>query len=53
MVIKGIFCISLDFEKFWGVHDVLTLDDVQHFGEISEVIDGILKLFKRYDIHAT
>lgn len=51
---KGIFCISLDFEKFWGVHDVCNLADVhQRFLKIDEVVDEMLILFRRYDIHAT
>ncbi len=51
--IRGVFCISLDFEKFWGVHDVLPIEKARHFVEVNAVVDGILTLFQRYEIHAT
>ncbi len=48
------FVISLDFEKMWGVFDKRT---TRTYGEnirnVDLVIDGILKLFEKYDIHAT
>lgn len=50
----GNFIISLDFELFWGVLDKFSIDE---YGEnvlnVYEVIPRILKLFKKYEIHAT
>ena len=50
----GSFTISLDFELFWGVRDVKTLND---YGDniigVWEVIPRVLKLFEEYQIHAT
>lgn len=51
---KGIFCVSLDFEMFWGMQDAVTLEE---YGQ--NVINGKaegkrqLKLFDQYGIHAT
>ena len=46
--------ISLDFEMFWGVTDSKTIENygANIEGEWQSV-PGILKLFKKYDIHAT
>lgn len=51
---NGIFCVSLDFEMFWGMQDAVTLEE---YGD--HVINGRkegfrqLELFKKYGIHAT
>lgn len=51
---KGIFCVSLDFEMFWGMQDAVKPED---YGE--NVVNGRregarqLKLFETYGIHAT
>lgn len=51
---KGIFCVSLDFEMFWGMQDAVPLSE---YGE--NVVKGRqqgfrqLKLFEQYGIHAT
>jgi peptidoglycan/xylan/chitin deacetylase (PgdA/CDA1 family) len=51
---KGALCISLDFEKFWGIHDVSKLKNVeQNLSKITPVIDRLLYLFNKYDIHCT
>lgn len=51
---KGTLCISLDFEKFWGIHDVSNLKDVeQKLNKVSLVVDRLLNLFEQYDIHCT
>lgn len=51
---KGTLCISLDFEKFWGIHDVSKLKDVeQNMLKVSDVVSKLLALFKKYDIHCT
>lgn len=51
---KGNFVISLDFEIFWGVRDVLELDDYRdNLLGVRAVIPGLLLLFEKYNIHAT
>jgi len=50
----GALCISLDFEKFWGVHDVTNLkNNEQHLIKVNRIVDQLLELFKKYDIHCT
>lgn len=50
----GTLIVSLDFELFWGMLDVCTLEDYQ-----ANVLGGrkaipqLLKLFQKYNIHAT
>lgn len=51
--IPGVFTISLDFEKYWGVHDVLPIDEVEHFKDVTSIVTQTLALFRQYDIHAT
>lgn len=51
---KPFFTISLDFELFWGVHDVFTKDEYgNNILGARKAIPKILKLFKQYNIHAT
>ena len=51
---RGNFVISLDFEIYWGVRDVLHLDQYKnHLLGVRQVIPGLLQLFARFDIHAT
>ena len=51
---KGALCISLDFEKFWGVHDVANLNDVEHkLLKVDYVVNRLLDLFEKYNIHCT
>lgn len=51
---KGKFVISLDFELFWGVRDVVTIDD---YGEnilgVQQVMPRLLDMFRSYDVKAT
>jgi len=50
----GALCISLDFEKFWGVHDVTNLkNNEQHLIKVNHIVDQLLELFKKYNIHCT
>jgi len=51
---NGIFTISLDFELYWGVRDKRSVDNYKEnlFGARS-AIPEILKLFAKYEIHAT
>jgi len=51
---RGKFIISLDFELFWGVHDVFSKADyAKNIYGAHEAVPEILKLFKQYDIRAT
>jgi peptidoglycan/xylan/chitin deacetylase (PgdA/CDA1 family) len=51
---KGIFIISLDFELFWGVRDLLSRDDYgANILGARTAIPLILSLFEKYNIHAT
>jgi len=51
---KGALCISLDFEKFWGIHDVTNLkNNEQHLIKVNEIVSKLLALFTKYDIHCT
>ncbi len=50
----GNLVISLDFELFWGVFDVVTLESFK--GDMDGAREGIVKLlalFEKYGIHAT
>ncbi len=51
---SGIFCISLDFELYWGIRDKKTIEE---YGEnvlgAWKVVPKLLELFKRNSIHAT
>lgn len=54
MVKKGAFCISLDFEKFWGIHDVSTLASTElNLIKVQTIVHRLLQLFNKYDIHCT
>jgi len=51
---KGALCISLDFEKFWGIHDVTNLkNNEQQLIKVNQIVDKLLDLFKKHDIHCT
>jgi hypothetical protein len=50
----GFFLVSLDFELYWGVRDVLTLSEYGlNISGVQKAIPEILKAFKIYDVHAT
>lgn len=50
----GTLLVSLDFELFWGMLDVCPLEQYQdHVLGGREAIPKLLKLFEKYDIHAT
>lgn len=54
MSAPGNFIISLDFELYWGMRDVQTLDSYkEHIRNVHIVIPKMLELFKKYEIHAT
>lgn len=50
----GIFTLSLDFELFWGMRDIVTIDA---YGEqllgARKAIPGMLDLFAAHEAHAT
>lgn len=51
----GCLVISLDFEMMWGCHDWATPMDYgkSNISAVRSVIDKLLELFNRYEIHAT
>ncbi|MBL0145291.1 MAG: polysaccharide deacetylase family protein [Chitinophagaceae bacterium] len=51
---NGNFVISLDFEIYWGVWDVVKLENYSnHLHGVRQVIPGLLNLFSKYNIEAT
>jgi peptidoglycan/xylan/chitin deacetylase (PgdA/CDA1 family) len=52
--VKSIFAISLDFELHWGVSDRHTVESYGiNLKNTRKAIDGMLDLYKKYDIHVT
>jgi peptidoglycan/xylan/chitin deacetylase (PgdA/CDA1 family) len=51
---RGAFIISLDFELFWGVHDVYKKEEYeQNVRGAHKVVLSLLEMFQLYQIHAT
>ncbi len=51
---NGIFTISLDFELYWGMRDVISIEGYKaHLEKTPKAIEDMLELFKNYDIHTT
>ncbi|MEO8720653.1 MAG: polysaccharide deacetylase family protein [Ginsengibacter sp.] len=51
---NGNFTISLDFELYWGMRDVVTIENYsENIRNVHVVIPKILHLFQEYEIHAT
>jgi peptidoglycan/xylan/chitin deacetylase (PgdA/CDA1 family) len=51
---KGYFVISLDFEIYWGVRDVVTLNQYKaNLLGVRKAIPAMLALFDKYNINAT
>ena len=52
---NGTLVISLDFELMWGIIDVLTKEGYghTHVKQVPEVINRMIALFEKYDVHAT
>jgi len=49
-----LFIISLDFELYWGVRDVMTVDGYRrHLEGARVVVPRLLELFRAYDVRAT
>src|SRR6266567_3515900 len=51
---QGVLVISLDFELYWGMRDIVRLEDYRDYflGE-RRVIPRLLNLFDDYQVHAT
>lgn len=49
----GIFTVSLDFERIWGVHDVNPLGYDANIDGVDNAIDRLLDTFNEYGIHST
>ena len=50
----GSFTISLDFELYWGMLDIVSLEDYkENLLGVHIAIPKILELFREYQIHAT
>ena len=51
---NGTLMVSLDFELFWGMLDVCTLEEYrENVMGGRKAIPEMLRLFQKYDIHAT
>jgi peptidoglycan/xylan/chitin deacetylase (PgdA/CDA1 family) len=51
---SGTLVISLDLELYWGMRDIISINDYQkHLQGVHQAIPAILELFKKYKIHAT
>jgi peptidoglycan/xylan/chitin deacetylase (PgdA/CDA1 family) len=51
---NGIFTISLDFELYWGMRDVIsTVKYADNMSGVPNAINELLKSFHKYDIHTT
>lgn len=51
---NGKFVISLDFEIYWGVRDVVKLEDYkEHLLGVQTAIPKLLETFSQYHVHAT
>ncbi len=50
----GQLVISLDFEKFWGIHDHSNIEDYRlNLERVDTICLEMLKLFSEFEIHAT
>jgi len=51
---NGIFCISLDFEKYWGIHDVMDFDAYQEqLKKVDTIVDQLCTTFEQHEVQAT
>ena len=50
----GIFTASLDFELYWGIRDVTSIQDYEeNLKGVPKAIEIMLELFEEYEVHAT
>ena len=51
---SGIFCISLDFEKYWGIHDVINWKNKEHeLRSVESIVSQMLNIFEKRNIHVS
>lgn len=51
---KSIFTISIDFELYWGVRDIVSIEEYKaNLLGVYEIVPAILDLFHKYGVHAT
>ncbi len=52
---NGAFVVSLDFEKMWGVRDLVrpSEDYAKSILGVDDVVPALLKLFQKYEVPAT
>jgi peptidoglycan/xylan/chitin deacetylase (PgdA/CDA1 family) len=51
---SGIFVISLDFELYWGMRDVISVEGYsKHLDGTPKAVEEMLELFDKYDTHVT
>jgi len=51
---NGIFTISLDFELYWGMRDVISVEGYsKHLEGTPKAVELMLELFDEYNIHVT
>ena len=54
MLNNGYFCVSLDMELYWGVHDTGSFEYFENIKCAREkAIPGMLELFNKYGVHTT
>ena len=53
MKTSGIFTVSLDFERIWGIHDVNPQGYDANIDGVDNAIDRLLDTFNEYSIHST
>ena len=54
MLNQGVFVISLDFELYWGMRDKRSIAEYSdNLKGVPAAIEGMLKLFEEFGIHAT
>ncbi len=50
----GVFTISLDFELYWGMRDVVSVENyAKNLDGTPKAIERMLELFKKHDTHVT
>ncbi len=51
---NGVFAISLDFELYWGMKDVVSVENyAKNLDGTPKAVERMLELFKKYDTHVT
>ncbi len=51
---SGVFVISLDFELYWGMRDVISVEGYSsHLDGTPKAVEEMLTLFNKYQMHVT